>query len=499
MSDFAIEISNVSKRFGGVKALQNINLNVKKGTIHALIGENGAGKSTLMKILSGIYIKDSGTIKINGEEVNFTNPKSSQQKGIGIIHQELALSPDLSVAENIFLDDLGEGKMTVNWDSINHQAKNALDSLEFNISPTTRLGNLSVAYQQMVEIAKALTKNVGILILDEPTAVLADPEIDILFKNLNKLKNKGVTIIYISHRLEELFRISDAITVIKDGQTITQLDPKQSNEDEIIKYMVGRELESLYPAKTAAQDIDLLTVKNLNREGLLHNISFNVKKGEIVGLAGLVGAGRTEVARCIFGIDPFTSGEIYKNGKLLKLSNVSDAIKEGIGLVPESRKEQGAILNLSILENMTMSTLYKVSKFGVIDHSTELFMGEKLKKLLQIKLDTLFDPISSLSGGNQQKVVLAKWLNTDCDFIIFDEPTRGVDVGAKAEIYRIISDLAKLGYGLLVISSELIELIGLCNRIYVMSEGNITGELCGEKITEENIMKLAIPKREILN
>ncbi|WP_439239156.1 sugar ABC transporter ATP-binding protein [Lonepinella sp. BR2919] len=499
MSDCAIEIRNVSKHFGGVKALQNIDLNVKKGSIHALIGENGAGKSTLMKILSGIYIKDSGTIKINGEEVHFTNPKSSQRKGIGIIHQELALSPDLSVAENIFLDDLGQGKKTINWDSINQQAKQALDSLGFNIPPTMRLGDLSVAYQQMVEIAKALTKNVNILILDEPTAVLADPEIDILFDNLNKLKQKGVTIIYISHRLEELFRISDSITVIKDGQTIIELDPKTSNEDEIIKYMVGRELDSLYPDKIVPQDDDLLLVKDLNRTGLLRNISFNVKKGEIVGLAGLVGAGRTEVARCIFGIDPITSGEIYKNGQLLKFSNVTDAIKQGIGLVPESRKEQGAILNMSILENMTMATLNKISKFGIINHHSELSMGEKLKKLLQIKLGSLFDPISSLSGGNQQKVVLAKWLNTDCDFIIFDEPTRGVDVGAKAEIYRIISDLAKLGYGLLVISSELIELIGLCNRIYVMSEGTITGELQGEQITEENIMKLAIPKRENLN
>lgn len=499
MSEFAIEISNVSKHFGGVKALTDISLNVKKASIHALIGENGAGKSTLMKILSGIYIKDSGTIKVNGEEVNFLNPKSSQEKGIGIIHQELALSPDLSVAENIFLDDLGNGKQTIDWKSINERATTALETLGFHISPKTRLGDLSVAYQQMVEIAKALTKNVNVLILDEPTAVLADPEIDILFENLKKLQEKGVTIIYISHRLEELFRISDSITVIKDGTTVIDLEPKNANEGDIIRYMVGRELKSLYPEKNEPQEKDILRVVNLNRHKILRNINLHVRKGEIVGLAGLVGAGRTEVARCIFGIDTFSSGEIYKNEQLIKITNVPSAISARIGLVPESRKEQGAVLNLSIIENMTMATLQKYSNFGLINHKAEKEACEKLQQLLQIKLGTLNDPISSLSGGNQQKVVLAKWLSTDCDLIIFDEPTRGVDVGAKAEIYRIISDLAKLGYGVLVISSELVELIGLCHRLYVMSEGTITGELIGKQMTEENIMKLAIPKRESVN
>lgn len=497
MSEFAIEISNVSKHFGGVKALTDISLNVKKASIHALIGENGAGKSTLMKILSGIYIKDSGVIKVNGEEVNFLNPKSSQDKGIGIIHQELALSPDLSVAENIFLDDLGCGKATINWKSINERASKALTSLGFNISPKTRLGNLSVAYQQMVEIAKALTKNVNILILDEPTAVLAEPEIEILFDNLRKLQEKGVTIIYISHRLEELFKISDCITVIKDGKTIKELDPCHATEDDIIRYMVGRELKSLYPVKNTPQEKDILRVVNLNQSHRLKNINFNIKKGEIVGLAGLVGAGRTEVARCIFGIDKFSSGEIYKNEKLIHIKDVPSAILSGIGLVPESRKEQGAILNLSILENITMATLDKYSNLGVINAKSEYKMGERLQRLLQIKLGNLNDPVSSLSGGNQKKVVLAKWLSTDCDLIIFDEPTRGVDIGAKAEIYRVISDLAKLGYGLLIISSELVELIGLSHRIYVMSDGCITGELTDNEMTEENIMKLAIPKRDL--
>lgn len=495
MPEYAIEIKNLYKHFGGVKALQNINLNVKKGSIHALIGENGAGKSTLMKILSGIYIKDGGEIKINGQTVHFTNPKQSKKVGIGIIHQELALAPDLSVAENIFLDDLSLGKTFIDWTLLNQKAKEALNRLGFHINPQMRLGDLSIAYQQMVEIAKALAKNVSILILDEPTAVLADPEIDILFDNLKKLQQNGVTIIYISHRLEELFRISDTITVIKDGTTVTELDPKIATEDDVITNMVGRTLESLYPEKTPCSDEEILSIKHLNRKNLLNNISLNVKKGEIVGLAGLIGAGRTEVARCIFGIDRFNSGEIYKDGKPLRLKSVVDAMSYGIGLVPESRKEQGAVLSRSILENMTMSSLAKINKFGVINYSQERKLGEKLAHLLQIRLGKLTDPISSLSGGNQQKVVLAKWLNTDCNFLILDEPTRGVDVGAKSEIYRIISDLAKTGYGLLVISSELIELIGLCHRVYVMSEGSITGELKNNEITEENIMRLAIPKR----
>ncbi|WP_207761352.1 sugar ABC transporter ATP-binding protein [Conservatibacter flavescens] len=376
MSDYAIEISNVYKHFGGVKALQNINLNVKRGAIHALIGENGAGKSTLMKILSGIYIKDGGEIKINGKTVHFTNPKQSKEMGIGIIHQELALAPDLSVAENIFLDDLSFGGPFINWKLLNKKAQEALEKLGFHIDPKMRLGDLSVAYQQMVEIAKALAKNVNILILDEPTAVLADPEIDILFENLKKLQASGVTIIYISHRLEELFRISDTITVIKDGATVIELDPKTSTEDDVITNMVGRELQSLYPAKTPCQDIEMLRVSHLNRKNLLNDISLSVNKGEIVGLAGLVGAGRTEVARCIFGIDKFNSGEIYKDGQKLRLNSVVDAMNYGIGLVPESRKEQGAVLSRSILENMTMSSLDKITPFCLIDHTKERQLGE---------------------------------------------------------------------------------------------------------------------------
>lgn len=497
MDNYAIVVENVKKSFGGVHALKNIDLKVKKGTIHAIIGENGAGKSTLMKILSGIHLKDSGHIYLNGEEVNFTSPKQSQAHGIGIIHQELALSPDLTVAENIFLGDLGFGSGLVDWKQLNQQAHDALSMLGFHIDPTKRLGDLSVAYQQMVEIAKALAQNVSVLILDEPTAVLSDKEVDILFRQLKELQAKGVTIIYISHRLEELFRISDQITVIKDGETITDLDPKTSTEDDIILNMVGRQFENLYPPKNKPQEQVAFEVQGLSTDDLLSNINLTVKRGEIVGLAGLVGSGRSELARCLFGIDKINAGKIIKDGQELQIRSPVDTMKHGIGLVPESRKEQGAILSRPIRENMTLSNLSSAcyKNWGIFDSKKEKALARELQKRMVIKLGSLDDPISSLSGGNQQKVVIAKWLNTNCDLLILDEPTRGVDVGAKAEIYHIINFLAKNGYAIIVISSELVEVIGLAHRVYVMSEGTITGELCDETLTEPNIMRLALPKR----
>lgn len=499
MNDYAIVVENVKKSFGGVHALKDIDLRVKKGSIHAVIGENGAGKSTLMKILSGIHLKDSGRILIDGEEVNFTTPKESQAKGIGIIHQELALSPDLTVAENIFLSDLGFGTQIINWKQINKQAHHALNMLGFHIDPTARTGDLTVAYQQMVEIAKALAQNIKVLILDEPTAVLSSQEIDILFTQLKRLQAKGVTIVYISHRLEELFRLSDTITVIKDGETVTELVTKDCTENDIILNMVGRQFKDLYPPKTTPQDELAFEVKGLSTVDLLKDINLTVKRGEIVGLAGLVGSGRSELARCLFGIDKYSHGEIIKDGQVLKIKSPVDTMKYGIGLVPENRKEQGVILSRPIHENMTLSNLKSAcyKKFGIFDNKKEQALALELQKRMVIKLGSLNDPISSLSGGNQQKVVIAKWLNTNCDLLILDEPTRGVDVGAKVEIYHIINFLAKNGYAVIVISSELVEVIGLANRVYVMSEGEITGELRDEALTEPNIMRLALPKRAV--
>ncbi|ODS10584.1 sugar ABC transporter ATP-binding protein [Vibrio scophthalmi] len=495
MSELAVCMKGIKKSFGGVHALKHVDLKVKKGSIHALVGENGAGKSTLMKVISGIYHKDAGEITINGDLVNFTNPKESQAGGVGIIHQELALSPDLTVAENIFLGDLGFGSAIISEKKLNQKAKEALEQLGFDINPAEKVGRLSVAYQQMVEIAKCLAKNVNILILDEPTAVLSDREIDILFVKLREFRDNGVSIIYISHRLEEIFRLCDAITVIKDGETITELNPALCTEGEIISNMVGREFSGLFPNKPKPTNEIVLEVENLSTRSFLRNINMVVRKGEIVGLSGLVGSGRTEIVRCLFGIDKPSTGTIKKYGKVLDIKHPSDAMKQGIGMIPESRKEQGSILSRPIRENITLSNLKGVSKYGIINHASEVSISERFKRTLQIKLGSIEHPISSLSGGNQQKVVIAKWLNTNCDVLVLDEPTRGVDVGAKAEIYNVIHDLTEMGYAIIVISSELPEIIGLCHRTYTMSEGQMTGELIGDEMTEENIMHLSIPKR----
>ncbi|MCS3430677.1 sugar ABC transporter ATP-binding protein [Klebsiella sp. BIGb0407] len=499
MQEYAIVIDKVKKRFGGVHALRNVSLKVKHGDVHAIVGENGAGKSTLMKILSGIYVKDGGTLQINGEEVHFTTPGQSREHKIGIIYQELALAPDLTVAENIFLDDLTLGKKIINWKELNHKASKVLSQLGFDISPEEKVGNLSVAYQQMVEIAKSLARDVKFLILDEPTAVLSEREISILFSQLKLLKGQGVTILYISHRLEEIFMIADAISVIKDGESMGDLDPKICTEDDIIAAMVGRKFENLYPELNTPQTEEILRVENLSTRTLLRDINLHVRKGEIIGLAGLVGAGRTEIARCLFGIDRMATGTIKKNGQPITVHHPVDAMNHGIGLVPESRKEQGAILAQSIRENISISRLKDVCyRLGIISHRKDKKLAEEYRNKLKIKLGSVEDPLSSLSGGNQQKVVIAKWLNTDCDVLILDEPTRGVDVGAKVEIYNVIHELAKRGYAIILISSEMVEVIHLSHRVYVMSEGSITRELTGDEISEENIMKHAIPKRALV-
>ena len=491
----AICVEGIEKSFGGIKALRGINFSAEAGTIHAIVGENGAGKSTLMKILSGIYIKDSGRMKIFGEEKHFTTPQQSQECGIGIVHQELALAPDLTVAENIFLEDLGQGRSIIDWKALNKKAGELLKAFGYDIDPRARTGDLSVAYQQMVEITKSLARDVRVLILDEPTAVLADPEVDVLFENLARLKARGVTILYISHRLQELFRIADDITVVKDGETVGHLNPKNCVEHDIITMMVGREMTSLFPPKLPPQNDIHFQIKHLNRPGLLEDINIEVRKGEVVGLAGLVGSGRTEIAECVFGIARQSSGEILKGGQPLHVAHPADAVRQGVGLVPEDRKQQGAVLSMPIEVNMTMSKLSGVSKFGILQQGKEKTLAQKLREALRIKLGKLTNPVSSLSGGNQQKVVLAKWINADCDVLIFDEPTRGVDVGAKAEIYSIIHKLAQEGRAILVISSELVELIGLCHRAYVIAEGRITGEVTGSDMTEQKIMSYAIPRR----
>jgi ribose transport system ATP-binding protein len=499
MSDLAIHIRHVRKSFGGVHALKNVNLSVRHGTIHALVGENGAGKSTLMKILSGIHARDHGSIEIDGEEVAFHSPRDSRRKGIAIVHQELELATDLSVAENIFLDNLGGGSPYVSWEKVNRRAEAVLRAFGFEIAPTTLVADLGIAHRQIIEIVKALTQSVRILILDEPTAVLATSEIKVLFANLKRLRSEGVAIIYISHRLQEVFQIADDITVLKDGETVATLDPAACTENDIITRMVGRPLSSLFPPKP---DLDpeakiLLEVNGLCRHRVLRNVTLRVRAGEIVGLAGLVGSGRTEVARCLFGLDRMDAGTVRRAGVPCPIRSPHAAMRLGIGLVPEDRQAQGGLLELPIATNVTFADLGSVSRFGIINHASENQRAETARAQLQIKLGSIANPLSSLSGGNQQKVILSKWLSAGSDVLILDEPTRGIDVGTKAEIFSAIHAMAARGLAVLLISSELMEIVGLCHHVYVMCEGTVAGELAADEITEEAVMRLAIPRRPL--
>ncbi len=491
----AIEVKAVQKYFGGVKAIKNIDLSLKEGEIHAIVGENGAGKSTLMKILSGAYIKDKGEITIFGKQVEIGSPKVSKKHGIGIVYQEFSLVPDLSVAENIFLDRISNSIGFVNHKALQEKTKKIIGQFGFDIDPQKKVEEFSVGWQQIIEITKVLSQDIKILILDEPTAVLSPQEIRVLFEILNKLKNQGVSILYISHRLEEIFEIADRLTVIKDGSSIATKEISEVTEKQVVEYMIGRPMDSLFPEKTSNLGKELLRVEHLSNGNLFNDVSFSLKEGEILGFAGLIGAGRTEVARVLFGIDSKTSGDIYLHGEKVNIRSPRQAIANGIGLVPEDRKMQGAILEMPIVQNVTMTKLFDVSKIGFINFRKENNIMSSFKEKLGIRMGGSQLPVSSLSGGNQQKVVLAKWLFADPKILILDEPTRGVDVGAKAEIYEIISELAKLGYALIVISSELLELIGLCDRILVLSEGQQKGILPKAEFSEKAIMELAIPSR----
>jgi ribose transport system ATP-binding protein len=489
-------MTDITKSFGGVHALKDVSFKVRPGQIHAMVGENGAGKSTLMKILSGAYQKDSGNITIEGEEVSIANPHAGRKSGIAIIYQEFALAPDLTVAENIYLDHLGSRKGFINWSKLYHQADELIKSVGFDINPRSKVGDLTVAYRQVVEITKALSEKAKILILDEPTAVLAPRETEQLFEVLKKLKQQGVSIIYISHRLDEIFRIADIVTVIKDGVVTGTVNPADVNTDDIISMMIGRKLTAMFPKRDCAIGQEIFGVENLTRGKEVRNVSFSVRAGEVLGVAGLVGAGRTETMRAIFGADPKDAGRITLDGRRLRIKSPTDAVRAGIGLLPEDRKEQGTILAMSVRKNVTMPSLWsRFERFGFIKQAEEKKATRDLIDKLAIKTNSTETDVGDLSGGNQQKVVLAKWLGTDCSVIILDEPTRGVDVGAKVEIYNLINELAAAGLAIIVISSEMMEVIGICDRALVMREGRIQGVLEKDELTEENIMTLAIVKQ----
>lgn len=493
MDDIILKMQNIHKTFPGVYALNDINFDLRRGEVHALLGENGAGKSTLIKILAGIYSVDQGQIFIEGKECKFVDVKTSQANGISVIHQELLLIPYMTVAENMFLgrEPTTRTGSFVKKGEQNRTSQELLNLLRLEIKATDKVGNLSVAQQQMVEIAKALSVEAEIIVMDEPTSSLTEKEVEMLFKTINDLKKKNISVIYISHRMEELFKITDRVTVMRDGKYIGTKVTKDTTKDELITMMVGRELKDLYRRTEHPVGEVVLEVKNLNRKNILKDICFSLKKGEILGVSGLVGAGRTELMRAIFGIDGFDSGEIMLEGKKLSIKSPIDAMNSGIALVSENRKEQGLVLIGSVGYNITLTILKKFIKLAKVDSKMEKSIVKEYVDKLSIKTPSYEQLVGNLSGGNQQKIVIAKWLATNPKVLMLDEPTRGVDVGAKAEIYSIIDMLANQGVAIIMVSSELPEIMNMSDRVIVMCGGEITGILNKDEFDQGTIMHYA--------
>lgn len=487
-----LHMKHISKSFPGVQALRDVHLDVRRGEIHVLVGENGAGKSTLMKILAGIYHPDSGTIELDGRPTVIDSSQQARALGIGIIHQELNLSPNLTVAENI---SMGREPHTflgwIDFRTMERKASEALEQVGATFSPSTLVGRLSIAQQQLVEISKALSEQARILVMDEPTASLSERETQKLFEIMHTLRSRGITIIYISHRMAEVYQLADRVTVLRDGQYVDTLEGQAITAGALIQRMVGRPLGDLYIHDVIEAGDVVLEALDLGDGRHIGPASLTLRRGEIVGLAGLIGAGRTELARLIFGADRHSGGEIYVEGVRVNISHPIDAIHAGIGLVPESRKEQGLFLKMAVQENIVMNTLSKLAVGGFIDKRRVRQTAQKYVDDLNIRLASLDQEVASLSGGNQQKVVLAKWLTLNPKVLLLDEPTRGVDVGAKAEIYRIMNRLAHDGVAILMISSELPEILGMSDRILVMREGKIVAELPGRTVTQQEIMSHA--------
>jgi ribose transport system ATP-binding protein len=488
-----LQMRGITKRYPGVTALDNVDFEVMPGEVHALVGENGAGKSTLMKILAGADVKDSGQILIGGEEVHITTPQEAMRLGISIIYQEFNLVPYMNAAENIFLgrEPMSKVPGIVDFRRMYAEAERVISELGVRLDVRVPVNQLSVAQQQMVEIAKATSRSARIIAMDEPSATLTEHELENLFSLIRRLRADGVSIIYVSHRLDEIFRIADRVTVLRDGKFIATKPVSETSREEIIRMMVGRELKDTIPKKEVAHGDVVLEVKGLNRSGVIHDISFAVRRGEILGIAGLVGAGRTEVARAIFGADPIDSGEILLEGKPVTIRSPKDAIRLGIGLMTEDRKALGLILGMAVRENVTLANLDPLSRLGFVSRRKEQEVTNRFVEDLMIKTPSIEQAVQNLSGGTQQKVVLAKWLFTQSKVLIFDEPTRGIDVGAKTEIYQLMNRLAEQGVGIIMISSELPEILGMSDRILVMHDGRIVGELSREEATQEKIMFLA--------
>ncbi|CAB3755737.1 sugar ABC transporter ATP-binding protein [Paraburkholderia solisilvae] len=496
-----IRVNKLCKSFPGVRALHEVHFELMAGEVHALMGENGAGKSTLMKILAGVYTRDTGEMRVDGQPVEFASPRDAQAMGIGIIHQELQLMNHLSVAQNIFIGReprKGFG-LFLDDDKLNAQARDILARMHVNIDPRTAVGTLTVASQQMVEIAKALSFDSRVLIMDEPTSALNDAEIAELFRIIRQLKERGVGIVYISHKMDELKQISDRVTVMRDGEYVATVPTHETSVETIIGMMVGRTLTDIAPAQHTEQKGDIaLEVRHLCAGPLVRDVSFELRKGEILGFAGLMGAGRTEVARAVFGADPIESGEVFVKGAKASIRHPCDAVKRGIGYLSEDRKRFGLATGMDVESNIVMSDLGKFLSCNMFLRRAQIRKRAlHFINLLAIRTPSATQPVRLLSGGNQQKIVIAKWLERDCDVLFFDEPTRGIDVGAKSEIYKLLRSLAAQGKAIVMISSELPEILRVSDRIVVMCEGRITGELSARDATQERIMHLAT-QRETL-
>lgn len=492
-----LKLNNITKHFAGTNALTNVDFDLKEGEIHALVGENGAGKSTLIKIITGIHQPDSGDIELNGKKVRLIDVRDSYDQGIAAIYQEASLFEDLSIAENIYIGHQQIGKITRNikWRTLYNQASNFIKSLDVNLDPRALVKTLSIAEKQLVEIIKALSADAKILIMDEPTASLTKEEIDYLFSITKRLRKEGAGIIFISHRLEDVFEIADRVTVIRDGEKIDTVDINEVNEQKLVQMMVGRKLDTLYPKEVAPAGDVVLRVEGLSRAGEFNNISFEVRNGEIVGLAGLVGAGRTEVARAIFGVTRPEGGKIFFDGKEVEIRNPKQAMELGIAYLSESRGEYGLVLPLDITQNITVTIIEQFTRLGWIEREAEKETAGIFFKMLDIRASGLDQEVESLSGGNQQKVSIAKWLAANSKILILDEPTKGIDVGSKAAIHKMMSDLANEGKAILMISSEISEILGMSDRVLVMNEGMLTAEINREEATQEIILEAALGKK----
>ncbi len=489
--EYILSLKGITKVFPGVKALDNVTINVERGTIHGLVGENGAGKSTLIKVLAGIYIPEQGEVVLEGQTRKFTSPIAARRAGISVVHQEIKLSETLSVAENMFLGNIMMKGKLVDWAGMRKRAREIVDDLGMDIDINAQVSSLTVAKKQIVEIMHAINNNAQVLIMDEPSAVLTDRELEVMFRIVKQLREKGITIIYISHRLDEVFDLCDNVSVLRDGQHIDTLPIHEITRQGLINMMVGREMGQEYPKEPGNIGDTILEVKNLNC-GILKDISFSVKAGEVFGISGLVGAGRTELARAVLGIDKIESGEVFVRGKKVKYRTFADAIRDGLGLIPEDRKLQGLVQMMTVKRNTTLVNLPGVIKGGIIRRELEDKYSKEYCEKLHVVTPSMETQVQNLSGGNQQKVVIAKWLFKGSEILFLDEPTRGIDVGAKAEIYRLINQMVQEGKTVIMISSEMPEILGMCDRIMVLHEGRKMGELDAKEATQEKIMALCV-------